>query len=557
MKNLLTTTLVTILCTFALYGQCDLENPSFEDWSLVPFELDPGNGTIYQNDLFLPDSTTSPIRILFIAFGSFGNPTYGQILESDPQGLIGINQSTDASDGDFAVKLQAGYDLPVADLYFPTACSEIPDSFSVDVKHVGAFEDTLSIFVVYDEGLGALPQDTSDLQNYPAYAFGSFYYDSDTPYHTVSLPIIENFDAPIDTFYYLILAETNDSSYFLIDNLQTVEGDDPVLCSFDNYPPFSLTQTDAVCLCDDLATNDGIEGTFFTDFVDQDTVPPAFLVVNASDEILYNSGQDFNALFEVDFCPLEEMYLVQILYENEDDIGGAIVGNNLSEITGCHAVSERLAINTIFEEFDFEMTRNGEILYDQDTVVICPFDDILEVFDFTSSTNLVQTILILDEDSEEVVHQFSNQDDLSVLEPGDYVLGMIASKDSIPNYIGQVIEYSIIDPCFYASDNFYELRVLDLGEDGCLTYTEDPEVLSSLQIIQNPVSEVLDIRVAIELNKELELSIIDMNGRSLLKYDYNGINGDISIDVSSFASGVYFLHANSPDGSANFKFVKQ
>ena len=556
MKKLLAITLIYLIISLPLSAQCDVENGNVENWTSSPFELDPETGTIYQNDVNIPDDNTSVIRLLFILFGSFGDPKYGEILESDPQGFIGIDQSTDASEGDFAVKLQGGYGIPYADIYSPKQCTEVPDSFTFDLKHVGAFEDTLTVSVVFDEGLAGLPQDKSELQNYPAYAYGDFYYNADTPYEKISLPVIENFAAPVDTFYYLIVGTTNDSSYFLIDNIQNITSE-PTLCSFDNYPSFSLTQTDVVCLCDEIASNDGIEGTFVSGFVDQDTVPPLFLILNAADEILYKSTVDIDELFDVDLCSSEDLFLVQIVYENVEDISGVNIGNNLSNIIGCHAVSEKMAINTIYEEFEFEMNRNGVTLNDTDTVIICAFDDVFEVFSFSTPTNLIETILILDDETGIVTHQFHGESDLESLPPGKYGLGMIASKDSLPNYIGMELEYSVLNPCIYASENFYDLRVLDLGEEGCLTSTEDPLIKSSLQIVQNPVSEILTIRADFNLNKTLELSLLDLNGKPLLKQQYHGVAGDITFDVSSFASGVYLMHAKSVEGSANFKFIKQ
>ena len=86
-------------------------------------------------------------------------------MEDDPQGFIGISQSDDASEGEFAVRLQGTPDLSVADIYSPNECTEVPDSFYFDIKHEnsgGITDDTLFVFLTFDLGLSPLPEDSTD-----------------------------------------------------------------------------------------------------------------------------------------------------------------------------------------------------------------------------------------------------------------------------------------------------------------------------------------------------------------------------------------------------------
>jgi len=213
---------LTFLSLNILTGQCGFDNESFEDWSLINGLLISNDVTI-ENEIFLPDNATTVLRAFLMSFGAFFDPAIGQIFVDDPQGFFGMDQSSDASDGQFAVKLQGGYDLNDADLYSVTDCITVPDSFSVDIKHVGNTLDSLQILVVFDEGLNELPEDFSDVENFPAYALDFRTFDADTDYETITLPIIENFDASVDTAYYLIVATTHDDSHFLVDNINTFE----------------------------------------------------------------------------------------------------------------------------------------------------------------------------------------------------------------------------------------------------------------------------------------------------------------------------------------------
>ncbi len=560
MKNAISTILFLLTVTTYSTAQCGVADGSFENWSFVPVELEDGAGTIYTNNVQLPDSTTSVLRFLFIAFELFFDPSLGLSFTTDPQGVLGIEQSTDASDGEFAVKLQAAYNISVADIFSPRTCSEVADSFSLDVKHVGNADDTLSVFVIFDEGLAPLPEDEDALQDYPAYAYGQFVYNSDSAYHRITLPVIENFVSNVDTFYYLIIAETDEDSYFLIDNIKMSPTDDNTVCSFDNYPSFSLTQTKPVCICDDDFSSFDEEGTFTAGGITQDTVPPLFIVLNQNDEIQYISEGDINALFQEDFCPEEndELFLVQILYESATDIDGVLVGNSLTDITGCHAVSEKMPINTIYEFFQFEMFRDNEILDDEELVVVCNFDDIIETFSFNNPTILLGTVFVINAENDIIVEQFSaaSQNTTFDLPAGDYYVGLAASLNIFPNVLGLDVEILGESLCWYGSDNFYDVQVLENGDDACISSIKDQEILSNVRILQNPVHESLTLKIKENINKNIKFSIYDLNGSLLLERETDKLLNDVTFDVSSFGQGIYFLQLQSADGIASFKFIK-
>lgn len=67
-------------------------------------------------------------------------------------------------------------------------------------------------------------------------------------------------------------------------------------------------------------------------------------------------------------------------------------------------------------------------------------------------------------------------------------------------------------------------------------------------IFPNPAKDVINVTATTRINS---VSISDFSGRVV----YNGMGG--SIDISNFASGVYFIQTVTENGTANTKFVKK
>lgn len=222
MKNLLLSLILLISNLVIVNAQCEIDNPSFEDWGDVLFE---GTGII-PTDIFMPDSITTPVRFIFWVFESASviNP----ILTSDPQGFIGLDQSTDATEGDFAVELQANYGSinPAADIFSLQECFVVPDSFAVDIKHVGeGSNDRLQIYLMFSDTLQSLPYGPGDLVEFPSSGYRSIFKNTESPYERFTIPIKENFPADVNSFYYDIVAQTSDSTAFLVDNLELIYND--------------------------------------------------------------------------------------------------------------------------------------------------------------------------------------------------------------------------------------------------------------------------------------------------------------------------------------------
>lgn len=215
-KNLLLFLFLSFNSFFAS-AQCDYPNQDFEEWFTAPLEI--GGIT---NEITTPENHISSIRFFFYFLEIiFGNQAALDYWENDPQGFWGIDQSTDASSGDFAVKLKGDDNINVADLWSVMPCNQIEANLFVDVKHVGSGVDTLILYGSFDENVGPIPESQAALDTLAAYFIGQLIIDSTTDYSTYYLPVIINDPmAPVDTFSFLAFSTTSPDTYWLIDNVQ-------------------------------------------------------------------------------------------------------------------------------------------------------------------------------------------------------------------------------------------------------------------------------------------------------------------------------------------------
>ena len=220
MKNTILTSVLLFVIVTSSVGQCEFPNQSFEDWSTVPYIYPDGmNGELTEN-VELPNETISFLRAFLLGFSGFFDPSFGTMFSQDPQGFIGVSKSTDASDGAFAVKLQSTEALATADIYSVAPCGAVPEEVSLKVKHIGDGVDTVRIAMVWDSGLNAVPQDSSEFENLPGYAQATLILDGDSDYETVNMTPIAN-GMPVDTMYFLIIASFSDvSNSVLVDDIK-------------------------------------------------------------------------------------------------------------------------------------------------------------------------------------------------------------------------------------------------------------------------------------------------------------------------------------------------
>jgi len=456
---------LVIIILFSLghnvYSQCEIANPSFENWTVQALELETNNGT-FTNDVNLPDDVVSVLRLFLLAFGAFFDSSIGQILVDDPVGFVGMEQSMDASEGNFAVKLQGGYDLNTSDIYSLNSCSEIPDSFFLDVKlvnHTGDIPDSLSIFLAFDQGLSALPETEEDAMNSPSSIFANLVYENDSTYHTIALPVIDNFDAVVDTFYYLIAATTHEESYFVIDNLRFVNDTEPA-CEV--TVEATVEEDYNICMCDDR------KDFYFTQTAST-SAENAVHVILDENNIIQNIGDPELPYFSEDICFEGSVQYTFLGYEG--DIVGLELGANFDDLIGCFEYSPVETISSnIIEDLSFTMARDGVDLPDEDEISICTLDNVTETFSFSSPSTFNSTCFLFNMDTDIIVLQFDIEETTSFLDidPGVYVLGVLYhDADIIPDFVGEdidIIESIDEEICTRTTNNSYLINIQEDSE---------------------------------------------------------------------------------------------
>lgn len=525
LKNFTLSIIFVFIAAF-VHGQCEIVNGSFENWSAQDFILPDENGEEVVGEILLPDAATPFLRFFFIAFSAAFDPSYAALLENEAQELAGISQSQDASDGEFAVQLQTGYGVDVSDIYGVFECNEIPEQFSLDVKHLGETTDTLTVFVLFSDGLAPLPETEEDLENVPAYATTKIAYNSNTDYETLNLPVIQNFEADVDTFYYLILAETIDDSYFLIDNVN-FEGDSGD-CTI-TAPEISFPEgAGPVCVCTEIET-----------FIELEYEKDNFMYQQAIVDDLGNIEEldNFGSGMFGSYCPEgDNKSIVVITFDINQD--SPSIGDNINDLGVCMEVSNLLALEfNIIPIIELQLFVDG--VEQEENFSLCNMDDIYEeiTFDITGDADKI-AILVLNDDAivQAIYNSTAIQTDLGFLEPGEYIIGVINYNQTLNIEVGQNINEELTyEGCFSASEGFFILDVLD-EFSGCVTNTLQiyngklsikPNYSTGYFEISNPENEVF------------RYNVIDMNGKSII--NQNSVSNVHSFDLTDYSNGVYII----------------
>lgn len=525
-------------------AQCEITNGSFEEWFTTDFVIPDGMGGEASAEVLVPVGGTPFIRLLFLAFAAAFDPTYATLLETEAQELSGMSRSMDASDGDFALKLQGGYGIETADLYSLNTCNEVPEQFNFDVRHVGVSGDTLSVFVIFDQGLNALPETEDDLADVPAFASIQMAFDTTTEYQTVNLPVIQNFEAPVDTFYYVILAETFDeNSYFLIDNMN-FEGSNSG-CNL-AAPSISLTnEEEAICICNIVDVAIPLEYEKDPNLLYEE------ILIN-EDDLIISIDYDGNGTHSELCYPDGQLRAAVVVHD------GSLTGlqelSNVSDFGGCYEISNTVELNTYsLPPFDFNVYVDGT---DPGSFFsICLLDDLIETISFSSTSELenMAILLVSDEDSDTVVVRIDDINETTTfmgVEPGFYTLGAVGYDVNFDLEVGQGVEDISYDGCIVISEDIYEVEVLG-AEDNCVTDVDD---LYTGQLSINPNYSAGLFEINNPNNESYDFIVRDMSGR-LIQQGNKEISNN-KIDLTSFTNGLYIVSMNIEGYILQQKLVK-
>ena len=520
-------------------AQCEIINGSFEEWIETEFILPDGMNGEASGDVMLPVGGTPFIRLLFISFAALFDPSYALLLETEAQELSGISQSTDATDGDFALKLQAGYGVEIADYYSVTSCSEIPEEFNFDVKHVGEANDTLTAFVIFDQGLNPVPETQEDFDSIPAFATTQIVFSADSEYETVSLPVIQNFEAVVDTFYFVFISVTSDDTYFLIDNVN-FENDNSG-CEV-VAPTISLDAEDPTCICH------GLDVTFELEYAEDPAFQYNELIIN-QDGII-ESVDDFVRGTHNEFCSSSESLSIAVI-AYEGDIENLFEGANISDLSGCYELSNVVPIQTTtFPEFSFNLFVDGEL--QDEEISICLLDAMIEVFSSSAVPEVDNVaIFLVNEDTGLVELRIDDIDDTTTLpdiEPGEYVLGVVGYDEAFNLEVGQGAQDITFDGCFSIPEETYEIIVLG-EEDNCISDVENIYA-GNLSIRPNYSTGIFEINNP--NNESYQFVVRDITGKMVFAQNSNATQ----IDLTGFANGVYVVSFDIEGNIHQEKIVK-
>jgi hypothetical protein len=133
------------------------------------------------------------------------------------------------------------------------------------------------------------------------------------------------------------------------------------------------------------------------------------------------------------------------------------------------------------------------------------------------------------------------------------VIGSVAAQGNVP-----VSSYSFTDLEPGNGRNLYRLKMMD--KDGSFAYSKVIslnyyENKALFRIFPNPASTTVSLNFNQSISS-LQVRVSDKQGRSLLSEDFNGSSGtSFKLDVSSLASGVYIVNADTNAGSYNTQLI--
>ena len=176
----------------------------------------------------LPESYFGLFRFFISSFTDLFEVLTGEELIAASSTFFGLYQSTDATDGEFSLQMQADTTFSFTDVFTAFECpGELPSSFCFDLKHVGGGADTLSIIGTFDEESNLSFDEYGLTEASGFFTVDTLVVNGDTDWVSYNIPIIDNMNgvSPDTALLFFVLSSNEDSlalgveSYFLIDNL--------------------------------------------------------------------------------------------------------------------------------------------------------------------------------------------------------------------------------------------------------------------------------------------------------------------------------------------------
>jgi hypothetical protein len=181
----------------------------------------------------------------------------------------------------------------------------------------------------------------------------------------------------------------------------------------------------------------------------------------------------------------------------------------------------------------------------------------VQLLKFAASLNSNQTVDLSWATAQEV-----NSDFFSIQRSPDGVNFMEIGKVKARGFSSITTNYDFTDPSILHGSANYRLQIVDL--DGKFNYSKVLKVSTettgnSVLVFSNPFIDQVRLQINISTADQIDFSLTDMLGRSVLKQQYKAQAGSnfVNLQPESAQPGVYLLNIRSNTINETIKLVKQ
>ncbi len=193
---------------------------------------------------------------------------------------------------------------------------------------------------------------------------------------------------------------------------------------------------------------------------------------------------------------------------------------------------------------------------------ICPDEDLIINLDAEGSgaagtryvlTNIAGTI---DEYQILAGPQESNTFSNAGLPEGNILGWAVSVEDAISDTDGTV---GGLQGCFEFSDPPILFKILPAADEDCFVSTITIDNVQDLQLFPQPATDNVNLVLTTNTTDAMNLQVVDLAGKviSSSNIDVQAGQNTINLDVSNFASGMYFVQLSNDEGIATTKLIKQ
>jgi len=242
----------------------------------------------------------------------------------------------------------------------------------------------------------------------------------------------------------------------------------------------------------------------------------------------------------------------------EDGLEGAEVGLNAADLQGCFDLSNPITVERTAVNGGMVSTIDGET-----NVTVTVGDGEADVIQFTNTAVIGEnfTYVITDENNFILGLPAGDSADFEDAPAGICRVWGLAYTGNITATIGNnAAEVALTDGCFNLSDIFITVNRTDgfaPNVPQSNVVAEGPAVLE-VQLYPNPAVDQLQVALTTNKvsNKNIELTIIDLNGQVLYQRIISADQVRTTVDVANLPAGTYFLRSNDGEQVMTKRFIK-